>query len=71
MQGAIRVLVLNQISQHGLERLPAEHYLVGKDVARPDAILVRSADMHSMDIPASVQASAVPAPAPTTSRSLR
>ncbi len=56
MQGAIRVLVLNQISQHGLERLPAEHYLVGKDVARPDAILVRSADMHSMDIPASVQA---------------
>ncbi len=56
MQGAIRVLVLNQISQHGLERLPAEHYLVGKDVARPDAILVRSADMHSMDIPASVRA---------------
>ena len=56
MQGAIRVLVLNQISQHGLERLPAERYLVGKDVGQPDAILVRSADMHSMEIPASVRA---------------
>src|SRR5690606_6915447 len=56
MQGAIRVLVLNQISQHGLERLPAERYLVGKDVGQPDAILVRSADLHSMQIPASVRA---------------
>ena len=56
MQGAIRVLVLNQISQHGLERLPAEHYVVGKDVGHPDAILVRSADLHSMQIPASVRA---------------
>ena len=50
MQGAIRVLVLNQISQHGLERLPAERYLVGKDVGQPDAILVRSADLHSMAV---------------------
>ncbi|MCZ7558857.1 MAG: phosphoglycerate dehydrogenase [Burkholderiaceae bacterium] len=56
MQAPIRVLVLNQISQHGLDRLPAEHYLVGKDVAQPDAILVRSADLHSMDIPSTVRA---------------
>ncbi|HLS55483.1 MAG TPA: phosphoglycerate dehydrogenase [Zeimonas sp.] len=56
MQASIRVLVLNQISQHGLERLPAERYLVGKDVAGPDAILVRSADMHAMEIPPSVRA---------------
>ncbi|MCC7058840.1 MAG: phosphoglycerate dehydrogenase [Burkholderiaceae bacterium] len=56
MQNPIRVLVLNQISPIGLERLPTQHYLVGKDVAHPDAILVRSADMHGMDIPASVRA---------------
>lgn len=56
MQEPIRVLVLNQISQHGLERLPAGRYVVGKDVQAPDAILVRSADMHAMDIPASVRA---------------
>ncbi len=56
MQDPIRVLVLNQISQHGLDRLPAARYLVGKDVAQPDAILVRSADLHSIDVPSSVRA---------------
>jgi D-3-phosphoglycerate dehydrogenase / 2-oxoglutarate reductase len=51
-----RVLVLNQVSEKGLQRLPAGQYVAGKDVAEPDAILVRSADMHAMDIPASVKA---------------
>jgi len=51
-----RILVLNQISENGLKRLPAEGYTTGKDVAEPDAVLVRSADMHGMDIPASVKA---------------
>lgn len=50
------VLVLNQISKAGLERLPAGRYRTGKDLAAPDAILVRSADLHGLDIPASVQA---------------
>ena len=50
------VLVLNQISKAGLERLPAGRYRTGKDIVAPDAILVRSADLHGMDIPASVQA---------------
>ena len=52
----INVLILNQISQNGLKRLPAERYQVGKDVPNPDAIMVRSADMHSMEIAKSVQA---------------
>ena len=56
MHDPIRVLVLNQISQHGLERLPTDRYRVGKDIAEPHAILVRSADLHAMDIPASVRA---------------
>jgi D-3-phosphoglycerate dehydrogenase len=55
-RGPFQVLVLNQISQRGLERLPAGAYLAGKDLAQPDAVLVRSADMHKMDIPASVLA---------------
>ena len=50
------VLVLNQISAQGLSRLPADRYRVGKDVADPAAILVRSADLHGMVIPASVRA---------------
>jgi len=52
----LQIQVLNQISANGLKRLPAETYTVGKDVAAPDAVLLRSADMHAMDIPASVQA---------------
>jgi D-3-phosphoglycerate dehydrogenase / 2-oxoglutarate reductase len=54
--GRRQVLVLNQISPKGLARLPADRYLVGKEVPHPDAVLVRSADMHTMDIPASVHA---------------
>ena len=56
MAKPINILILNQISQNGLKRLPAERYLVGKDIAKPDAIMVRSADMHSMEIAKSVQA---------------
>jgi len=50
-----RILTLNAISARGLARLP-EHYSVGGDVTDPDGILVRSANMHEMDIPASVRA---------------
>jgi D-3-phosphoglycerate dehydrogenase len=56
MAKPINVLILNQISQNGLKRLPAERYQVGKDVPNPDASMVRSAAMHSMEIPSSVQA---------------
>jgi D-3-phosphoglycerate dehydrogenase len=50
------ILVLNQISPVGLKRFPAETYsVVTKDAASPDAILVRSADVHGMDIAASVK----------------
>lgn len=56
MAERFRVLVLNQVSANGLARLPAGHYACGKDIAEPDAILLRSADLHSMDIPRSVLA---------------
>ena len=42
----LKVLVLNQISPSGLARLPADRYTVGTDLADPDAVLLRSADMH-------------------------
>ncbi|MCW5569921.1 MAG: phosphoglycerate dehydrogenase [Steroidobacteraceae bacterium] len=51
-----RIQTLNNISVKGLERLPRERYEVASDIARPDAILVRSADMHSMTIPAGMLA---------------
>jgi len=51
-----RILVLNQIAENGLKRLPVDRYSTGKDVTSPDAVLVRSADMHKMEIAPSVQA---------------
>src|SRR5258706_1919089 len=54
--GKYQILVLNQISSQGLHRFPGARYATGKPVEQPDAILVRSADLHSMAIPASVKA---------------
>jgi D-3-phosphoglycerate dehydrogenase len=51
-----QILLLNNISAHGLARLPQERYATGKHAEHPDAILVRSHDMHAMSIPASVKA---------------
>ena len=56
MADRCRILTLNQISSQGLHRFPAARYTVGKAVENPDAILVRSHDMHAMAIPASVRA---------------
>ena len=52
----LKILVLNQISASGLGRLPAERYVVGKDVAAPDAVLLRSADLHGAAVAPSVRA---------------
>src|SRR6185312_17014494 len=51
-----RILTLNQISAHGLHRFPSSRYTVGKAVDNPDAIIVRSHDMHAMAVPPSVKA---------------
>ncbi len=56
MADRLSVLVLNAISASGLSRLPAEIYRVGKDMAEPDAILLRSADLHNATIAPSVRA---------------
>lgn len=50
------VRVMNQISAAGLCRFSPDLYTVAKDLPAPDAILLRSADLHAMQIPASVQA---------------
>jgi len=56
MADSYRVLTLNSISNIGLKRFPAKRYKVGSQIAEPDAILVRSHDMHRMDIPTTVRA---------------
>jgi D-3-phosphoglycerate dehydrogenase len=49
-----KILTLNDISVSGLERLPRESYEVASEIGHPDAVLVRSADMHGMDLPDSL-----------------
>ena len=56
MADPFRILTLNNISTRGLDRLPRERYEVASDIGRPDGVLVRSADMHKMDLPESVRA---------------
>ena len=55
-QQSFRILTLNAISGVGLARLPAGRYAHGTAVQDPDAVLVRSFDMHSMEIATSVKA---------------
>ncbi|MEJ0008605.1 MAG: 3-phosphoglycerate dehydrogenase [Steroidobacteraceae bacterium] len=56
MASPYRILTLNNISQRGLDRLPPERFAVAAEVSAPDAILVRSADMHKTTVPSSVLA---------------
>jgi D-3-phosphoglycerate dehydrogenase / 2-oxoglutarate reductase len=53
---SLRILTLNQISARGLARFPADRYELGADVSDPDAILVRSAELHDTGIVSSVRA---------------
>jgi D-3-phosphoglycerate dehydrogenase len=50
------ILTLNNISEEGISRLPANRYSVADDVADPSGILVRSFKMHDMELGASLEA---------------
>ena len=56
MADRLRILTLNNISHAGLKRLPADRYAVAGQIDKPDAILVRSQDMHALDVPETVRA---------------
>ncbi|TCK18085.1 D-3-phosphoglycerate dehydrogenase [Thiogranum longum] len=51
-----KILTLNNISVAGLERLPRDKYEVASEIQHPDAILLRSFNMHNWEIPSSVKA---------------
>jgi D-3-phosphoglycerate dehydrogenase / 2-oxoglutarate reductase len=44
------VLVLNQIAAAGLKRFPAGRYAIVKEARAPDVVLVRSQDLHRVDL---------------------
>lgn len=49
-----KIQTLNSIAVAGLDRLPRERYEVASELARPDAILLRSFKMHDLDLADSV-----------------
>lgn len=51
-----KIQTLNAISDIIHEHLSAENYLIGKEEPVPNGILVRSADMHGMQLPESLLA---------------
>ena len=51
-----KILTLNKIAACGLDTLPRDNYEAASSISDPDAILVRSQDMHSMELAGSVKA---------------
>ena len=50
------IKTLNKISNVGLDKFDTAKYVYGDDIENPDAILVRSASMHDMEMPDSLLA---------------
>lgn len=51
-----KIKLLNNIAQSGLKKLPEQRYQIVDDIQDADAVLLRSADMHSLEIPSSIMA---------------
>jgi len=51
-----KIQTLNKISPDGLALFPRDTYEIASEILNPDAVLVRSAKMHDMEIPATVKA---------------
>ena len=50
------IKTLNKISNVGLSKFDKSRYAYGDDIENPDAIMVRSAAMHDMEMPTSLLA---------------
>ena len=50
------IKTLNAISPIGLQRLDRDVFDIGTDIAEPRAILLRSADLHTLEVPPSLYA---------------
>jgi len=51
-----KIKTYNTISRIGLEKFPPERYEIGAEIEHPDAILLRSQDLHDVPIPDTVKA---------------
>jgi len=51
-----KILTLNNIAVAGLRRFPRNRYEVASEVGHPDAVILRSYNMHDMEIPDTIAA---------------
>ena len=51
-----KIQTLDRISSKGLDKFPRDDYEIASEIVKPDAILVRSHDMLSMELDSSVKA---------------
>jgi D-3-phosphoglycerate dehydrogenase / 2-oxoglutarate reductase len=51
-----KIQTLNKIDTEGLKLLPLDQYEIASDIPAPDAIILRSFNMHDMELPSSVKA---------------
>lgn len=51
-----KIRTLNSIASVGLKKLTAKQFDVSDKIENPDGIIVRSFDMHQMELPASLLA---------------
>ena len=51
-----QIMTLNKIAACGTDRFDKEKYTVSGECAAPDGVMVRSASMHEMELPASLKA---------------
>lgn len=51
-----KILTYNNISASGLERFPRERYEVASEIQHPDAVMLRSFDLHGVAIPPTLKA---------------
>ena len=51
-----RIRTMNKISPDGLDLFPRDRYEVASDLPNPDALLVRSADLHGIEFPETLKA---------------
>ena len=51
-----KILTLNNIAVVGLERLSRDHYEIASEIQHPDAVLLRSFNMHDWPVPETVKA---------------
>ena len=51
-----RIQTLNKISASGMALLPGDRYEHSSDIEQPDAIILRSFNMHDMELPSTLKA---------------